>query len=227
MKSIFNKLYLKLDTGDLILFSNTELVSCCIKCVTCSKYSHIGMVLKDPTYINKKLTGLYLWQSGKEHFPESEDDKFIFGVQISPLDKVLDECNLKNIYVRKLNLPLKINNNPLMINKLKIIHREIHHHGYDLNPMDWLLAGEYELENWLNLPDNDKIVLLKKNPYVIPSTVWCSALVGFIYYNLNLIKNPKWKFLSPPDWSYKNDKLLQLSGCSLNKDILLKKFLKR
>lgn len=226
MSNIINKLYSILETGDLILFSNTELVSCCIKCVTCSKYSHIGMVLKNPTYINKKLTGLYLWQSGKESFPESEDDKLVFGVQISPLDKVLDGCNLNNVYVRKLNLPLKINDNPSMVNKLTIIHREIHKCGYNLNPMDWLLAGEYELENWLNLHENDKIVLLKKNHCVIPSTVWCSALVGFIYYNLNLIKKPEWKFLSPRDWSYKNDKLLQLSGCSLGKDTVLKKFLK-
>ena len=38
-----------------------------------------------------------------------------------------------------------------MVSKLKTIHKEIHHHGYDLNPIDWLIAGEYELENWLNL----------------------------------------------------------------------------
>tara|TARA_B100000768_G_scaffold156636_1_gene154307 strand:+ start:10146 stop:10886 length:741 start_codon:yes stop_codon:yes gene_type:complete len=226
MNSIITKLYNKLETGDLILFNNTSTISCCIKYFTCSKYSHIGMILKDPLYINTKLKGLYLWQSSKENFLESEDNKSIYGVQISSLEKVLDECNLKNVYIRKLNLRLPINKDPLMISKLKKIHQEIHHHHYDLNPIDWLLAGEYELENWLSLPVNDKIILLNQKPTQVPSTVWCSSLIGFIYYNLNLIKNLNWKLLSPEDWSYKNNKLLQLDGCSLNKEILLNKFIK-
>ena len=71
-----------------------------------------------------------------------------------------------------------------------------------------------------------KIILLNQKPTQVPSTVWCSSLIGFIYYNLNLIKNLNWKLLSPEDWSYKNNKLLQLDGCSLNKEILLNKFIK-
>ena len=65
MSKIINNLYSKLETGDLILFHNTASISCCIECFTCSKYSHIGMVLKDPIYFNKNLKGLYLWESGR------------------------------------------------------------------------------------------------------------------------------------------------------------------
>lgn len=220
---LYDKLYEKLETGDIILFHGTSKVSCCIEFWTCSKYSHIGMILKDPIYIDSKLTGLYLWQSGREGFPEAEDNMNIYGVQISSLKKVLKECSLKNVYVRKLFSKLPLNRDPLMINKLKLIHQEIHHHDYDLNPLDWLLAGEYQLDTWINLPENEKKYLLHQQPKGIPSSVWCSALIGFIYYNLGLIKNPNWKLLSPQDWSYKNNKLLMFNNCSLYKDTPIKK----
>ena len=29
-------------------------------------YSHIAMVLKDPTFLDKKLEGLYIWESSWE-----------------------------------------------------------------------------------------------------------------------------------------------------------------
>jgi len=223
MSDYFDKLYDKLETGDIILFHGTRKVSCCIEFFTCSKYSHVGMILKNPVYIDSKLTGLYLWQSGKEDFPEAEDNMNIYGVQISSLKKVLKECNLKNVYVRKLFSKLPLNRDPLMINKLKLIHQEIHHHGYDLNPLDWLSAGEYQLDNWFEEPKNKKSLLFDGKS--IPSTIWCSALIGFIYYNLGLIKNPNWKLLSPQDWSYKNNKVLMLNDCSLHRDIPIKKIL--
>ena len=121
-------LYDSLDTGDLLLFHGTAKVSCCIEFFTSSKYSHIGMVLKDQTYIQPALTGLYVWQSGKEGFPEVEDHKIFDGVQISPLDKVIDDYGIGNVYVRKLIL-----NTPLDTKLLTKIHHEIHHHKYDMN----------------------------------------------------------------------------------------------
>ena len=104
------------------------------------------MVLKDPTYIQSDLTGLYVWQSGKEGFPEVEDHKIFDGVQISPLDKVINDYGIGNVYVRKLIL-----NTPLDIKLLTEIHHEIHHHKYDRNIMDWLMAGIYEVENWTEI----------------------------------------------------------------------------
>ena len=214
-------LYDSLDTGDLLLFHGTAKVSCCIEFWTKSKYSHIGMVLKDPTYIQPDLTGLYVWQSGKEGFPEVEDHKIFDGVQISPLDKVINDYGMRNVYVRKL-----IVNTPLDIKLLTVIHHEIHHHKYDRNIMDWLMAGIYEVENWTEIDNNDKKNLLKNKKIPVPKTVWCSALIGYIYYRLNLISNPNWKLLSPQDWSSKNSSILGLKNCLLIKDMKLKKILK-
>ena len=55
------------ETGDIILFSNnyslwdiTTWPSFIVEYFSNSKYSHIGMILKDPTWLNKKLTNIYL-----------------------------------------------------------------------------------------------------------------------------------------------------------------------
>ena len=53
----------KLKTGDVILF-NYKASGCfgcftkCIKWGTHSNYSHIGMILRDPTYIKSNLKGI-------------------------------------------------------------------------------------------------------------------------------------------------------------------------
>ena len=213
-------LYDSLDTGDLLLFRGNSFVGRCVECLTYSKFSHIGMVLKDPTFIREDLTGLYLWQSGKEDFPDAEDHVIFYGVQISPLDKVISEYGINNIFVRKLTTT-----NPIKIKRLKKIHDEIHHHSYDLNIIDWIMAGIYQVENWSDI-DNDKKSLIKNKKIKTPKTVWCSALIGYIYYRLNLISNPNWKLLSPQDWSIKNSDILDLKNCTLSSDCKLKTLLK-
>lgn len=213
-----SKLYNRLDTGDLLLFRGNAIISCCIECLTCSNYSHVGMVLKDPTFINEELVGLYLWQSGQENFPDAENHIIFNGVQISPLDKVIKYYGIRNVYIRKL-----IVNTPLEINLLKKIHYEIHHHKYDMNVIDWLMAGIYQIENWSNIDESDKNALINNT---IPKSVWCSALIGYIYYRLNLISNKNWRLLSPEDWSFHKNSILGIKNCLLTQDIKLKKFLK-
>ena len=99
---------LKLETGDLILFDHKNgysffgLMSYLIKYFTRSNYTHIGMILKDPTFINPTLKGHYLWESSWNARSARRKDKV--GVQITPLHEILEEYKKKggNVFVRRL-----------------------------------------------------------------------------------------------------------------------------
>ena len=87
-----------LKTGDLLLFNNTGggffgAFTSMIKWGTHSNYSHIAMVLKDPTFIHPHLKGTYIWESSWEGTPDPQDGEKKLGVQITPIGEILDEYN--------------------------------------------------------------------------------------------------------------------------------------
>ena len=79
-------------TGDLILFDNGKCnpLSLLIKYFTQSEITHIGMILKDPDFIDPPLQGYYVWESNYEGKPDPQDNKTKLGVQITPLDDMID-----------------------------------------------------------------------------------------------------------------------------------------
>ena len=90
-------------TGDILVYHATRFwYSRFVEYFTDSKYCHVSMILKDPTYIHPDLKGIYILESGMEEFPDSEDGKYKLGVQIVPLKKVLEKYD-GQIYYRKLN----------------------------------------------------------------------------------------------------------------------------
>ncbi len=100
-----------LDTGDLLLFDNYShgifgLFTSLIKFGTQSKYSHIGMVLKNPTFIHPSLKGTFVWESSYNGLPDPQDGKIKLGVQITPIHELIEEYKKTNghIYVRKLKI---------------------------------------------------------------------------------------------------------------------------
>ena len=60
---------------------------------THSDYTHVGVILKDPTFINPVLKGLYVWESGYEGTPDPQDNKIKVGVQITPLFEMIQNFN--------------------------------------------------------------------------------------------------------------------------------------
>src|SRR3989304_23762 len=93
----------QLNTGDVLLFNEKKYwFSWLVEYWTGSPWSHVAIVLRDPIYLDPKLTGLYLWESGEEYFPDAEDNKIKFGVQITDLKKVISGYQGK-IVVRKLS----------------------------------------------------------------------------------------------------------------------------
>jgi hypothetical protein len=151
---------------------------------TWSDYSHIGIVLKDPTYIDPKLKGFYLLESGTEAFPDAVEHKIRFGVQIVDLQKVFDLYH-GNIYHRKLYLPESKSGH--ISGALTRIWEQIKDDTYDYNPWDLL-----KVESRLNVGDNHRT-----------NAFFCSALTTFIYHLAGLFKDPQvnWDLIQPRDYA--------------------------
>ena len=94
-----------LKTGDLLLCNYMKKGGCIsfftglIKMFTKSSYSHVGMILKDPSFIHPTLKGLYVWESGWEGTPDPQDDKIKFGVQITPLYEIINKYYKSNGHI--------------------------------------------------------------------------------------------------------------------------------
>jgi len=189
---------MNLNTGDLILFhSKQSLFGSLIQYFTGTDYSHVGIILKDPTFLDKSLSGLYIWESGFEKCGDAEDKKYKLGVQITDFKKVFEASKKgSNIYIRK----LITNKNIITNEKLKKIYDVVHNKPYDILPSDWL-------EAWLKYDSSPQ----KKNRF------WCSALTGYIYTKLGLLpSNFDWSISIPADFSTENS----------NKNFILKKNVK-
>lgn len=192
----------KLNSGDILLFhQKKQCIGKCIQFFTKSKFCHVGMVLKDPIFLNKNLKGLYLLESGYEGRPDSINHKIKYGVQIQRLENVIEEYGPGNVYVRKLYLF-----NPFNNEKFKKIYNKIKNKPYDFNPLDWI---EAELKIKCRIGgDTDK-------------TFWCSALLGYVYLKMGFIKKPThWSLLSPEDWNSKERKI-RVNKSHLSKEFIL------
>ena len=86
----------QLETGDLILYNCKKgMVGRLIQFFTRSEYSHVGIVLKNPTFTEKPLVGMYFWESSDEHCLDSEDSEFKVGIEIVDLKKSINDAYKK------------------------------------------------------------------------------------------------------------------------------------
>ena len=179
-------------TGDILLFNNDHMFtpagffSWMIKYFTHSDWSHIGMIVKDPSDFTSHdpplPKGLYLWESSLD-FDDSEDHKIKLAVQLVPLKERL-ESNRGIVHWRKLSTSrFQITNE-----KLREIHNMVHNKPYDLNPIDWF----------------DALIEYKSTRHT--SRYFCSALVARIYSFLGLI-DPEidWSIIRPSSFSMENE----------------------
>ena len=183
----------KLKTGDLMLF-NYKASGCfgcftsCIKWGTHSNYSHIGMILRDPTYIKPNLKGLFVWESSWEGHPDPQDGKLKLGVQITPIEEVLQSYQGKgHVFVRQLVCSPNLFTNE----KLLQIHSVVYDKPYDIVPKDWVEA-----------------FFKKDSDPQKTDRSWCSALVGYIYTQSGILdSNTDWSILVPNDFSLSGENL--------------------
>uniref|UniRef100_A0A6C0EIG1 Peptidase n=1 Tax=viral metagenome TaxID=1070528 RepID=A0A6C0EIG1_9ZZZZ len=191
-----------LKTGDLMLFCGhtdgwMQYFSDMIKYATHSNYSHVGMVIKDPHFIDPALKGTYLWESSWEGKADPQDGKIKLGVQITPIDEVLTNFKGSKIIIRTVEC------DPTLFSEenLKKIHEVVYDKPYDLYPKDWIEA----------------LLQRDPNPQKI-NRFWCSALVGYIYTQCGVLKNTTdWSISRPSDFSLDGENLNFNEGCSLSK----------
>jgi hypothetical protein len=189
----------QLETGDILLFSNYPsgffgFFDSLIRWGTQSQYTHIGIVLKDPEFLG--LKGLYMWQSGYEYHPDPQDGLKKVGVQITPLEEIIENYkDTGHIFYRKLKCP----ENLITIEKLKNIHNDVYLKPYDINPIHWITA------------------VISPNSNMNESySFWCSALVAYIYIELGILKeNENWTLKRPSDFSLSGENLIFNKNCFL------------
>jgi hypothetical protein len=191
-----------LKTGDIVLFHGEGFwFSYLVERFTKSQYSHIGMILKDPTYIDDKLKGIYLLESGKEDFRDAENDQMKFGVQITDFKKMVESYR-GNIYIRKLNTKIFVN----FDKQIEKLHGIIHNKRYDDTISDLLKAD-------LHIKSKDDRRVDK---------FFCSALVAYVYCQLGLLDSDiDWCLFAPIDFDSQH--LIALNNDAfLDKEELLK-----
>ena len=186
-------------TGDILLYNSKTIMGRVIEYFTGSRYSHVSMILKDPTYIDPKLKGLYIIESGMENIPDSLTGKKIFGVQIIPLEHALDYYKgslMGGVYYRKTD----ILRNTDFTEKIKTIVMKTEGVKYDLQVLDWFRAlFDVEIGN-----------------RQLTNSFWCSALLAYIYVELGLLdKDLEWSMIEPKQFSYYENKRLSYKNCEV------------
>jgi len=190
-----------LKTGDLIFLTGhtqgwLKYFSSLIEYTTHSNYSHIGMIIKDPTFISPSLKGTYVWESGWEGDYDPQDNKIKLGVQITPLKEILENFRYSKAIVRKINCP----NKTFIDEKLRQIHDIVYDKPYDIIPKDWIEA-----------------FFRKDGQPQKTDRFWCSALVGYIYTKCGILKSDTdWSILRPSDFSLDGQLLNLNDGYNLS-----------
>lgn len=176
-----------LQTGDVLLFQDTSgwWFSSLVQWFTGSIYSHVAVVLKNPVYINPDLNTMCMLESGTEEFPDQENKKVKFGVQITNLaEKIATYPG--HIWVRKLNTEIPMST---IEREVALLHSTVHDKPYDWNPYDLL----------------NTILKFKDANDQRTDSFFCSALTAYVYTKLGLFKEGElWdldtpKFFGGPD----------------------------
>jgi len=192
-----------LSTGDIVLFSAQwgwnpiSWFSKSIEYFTKSQYSHIGIVLRDPIWIDEKLKGVYLWESSYNGTADPQDDKVKFGVQVTSLEQLIN-ANTDKMWYRK----LYHTKDQMTIFQMMNTHKAVYDKPYDLVVKDWIDAYRRRHEQE---PHDDRF--------------FCSALVAYIYTKCGILKShTDWSIIRPSDFAPNDDKkyLHFEEGCSLS-----------
>lgn len=197
--------YPDFNTGDILLLSCTKWYypfSRLIEYFTDSPFSHCGIVIKDPMFLDKPKKGLFFLESGNEPFNDVENHRRKFGVELVSLEEMISSYP-GHIYYRKLNC----DRNQQFYTILENCHNKIHNIPYDLNPIDWCKA----LFN-IQLGDNQHT-----------NRFWCSALVAYLYVQWGFLPdNNPWSLISPNQFSSTYGTHLAFQNCVLENDFLIK-----
>jgi hypothetical protein len=170
-------------TGDLILFKGNGYLSWLIEYFGECKYSHVGIVIVDPS---ETLKGPYLL-----------DCSVTDNVKLRPIEEVIQAYD-GFAYYRKMIYKRDEEFQKGVIR----LYEDVKNAPYDVDFFDWLSAKV--------LLDSGNVVEAEKVPFSNPTDnkrFWCSALVAYIYVNIGLLpKETPWSIIAPVDFSSYNSK---------------------
>lgn len=192
---------------DLILFKGNSMISKMIEFFGESKYSHVGIILKNPTWLKEDMkNGLYLFESSYNNIPDSEDHTIKVGVQLHLLEDILKECPKESVMIRH----VQCTRDSDFYNKLKKIHDETYNKPYDLNIFDWI-AAKYNLDH----------TIAPNTAYKQTKDFWCSAFVSYVFHEMGLIQQDiNWSIVAPRDFSSDEGGKIKFS-CEIGKEELI------
>lgn len=192
-----------LETGDILLFSNNSFwFSRLVEWFTASPMSHTAIVIRDPTFTEPPLLGLYMLESGEEATVDAENGRKKFGVQVQDLKTVINSYD-GNVWVRKLTCT----RGPEFYETLYKCHSEVHNLPYDTSAKDFMKALKKDYTG-----DDQRL-----------DTFWCSALVSYIYTELGFLPDDTpWTLIAPDQLSSTHQPALPWQDCKLSENIVLK-----
>jgi hypothetical protein len=200
-----------LKTGDIILYDTRFWYSRLIEYFSNSIYSHVALIIKNPTWLAPNLIeDYYVIESGGEVFNDSITEKPKCGVRVSSLRIVYEQYlngGYGQLYIRNISTDLCMN---VIEQSIKKAYDKVMNDIYDFNPIDWLRAY-YDIDKSLN-----EIVI--NNQTEKTNTFTCSAFIAYIFVEIGFLdKNIPWTILSPSDFSV-HKKRLTFKNCSFTPD---------
>jgi len=196
-----------LQTGDIILFRGTSFISYMLEYFGRSRYSHVGIIVRNPKFINPGIEdGIYVLESILSKEFDVEDNKLKNGITLHRIDDVLKKYSKGSVYVRHVSCQRTED----FYKKFIKVHNQVHEKPYDLNLYDWLCA-EYNID--CPFPEQDR--------FKHTNTFWCSALATYVLCEVGVIQNRvNWSLIAPRDFSCNEGKHL-IFLCDLSDEILI------
>lgn len=183
-----------LKSGDLLLCVGHNPLSCLIKGCTRSKFSHSAVVLRDPLYINKQLYGIYVLEAG---YNKSEKS---LGVNLQPIDSILQDYSEGDIVVRSLNYEI-----PDANKKILDAYSELQNKPYNLNPIDWI-AGAIVLNDGFKIQSEKWFKSCFGASEKDATSFFCSAMVALFYVRLGILDSDcSFAILTPEHFTEAHD----------------------
>ena len=185
-------------TGDLLLFNTrTHWYDFLIEKFTNSKFSHVGMVVRDISCGDCSDVGICMLESGYESFQDVVDHKDIYGVQLADLNKVLatygDGGRSGYVYYRSLDCV----RDDAFLETTRTKIEPVYDKPYDLLPQDWVKSAFHITSG------NERRT----------RTFWCSALIAYMYDMYGFIDDhTPWTIIQPTQFSYYEGRELPMSS---------------
>lgn len=178
----------KCETGDVVLFEGDYYVSKIIEYATHSKWSHVGIVVKDPKFLFNKesIKGTFLYESDGIELDDIDTGGKMCGVQIVDLQKKIN--NYKGtVGIRKLHWNKSSKD---VDDILQVVYNTTYHKSYDWNIIDLLDPLIYS-KHWIL----DKLLRIDHRR---TSAFFCSAFAAYVYTQLGLFKKTtEWSLILP------------------------------